>query len=180
MRGIINHKGLLSVLTVLVVAIIGLSTVIIMNIQTNTQEDEESQSLKLEQEKYLAYVEEVEKITADAEKLVQEGEEGVAAVKEIYSEKIQQLLEERADERDIMEYITGEISILSSAGYKKDALEVMLDFDCGIFESAMDQYVCLSQTYNLAKELNETDIMNDYYNKIVILAERTGVVKLNG
>lgn len=190
MRGIVDHKGLLSILAVLVVAIIGLTAGIILignKSEWITEDDADKQGSDYVAENVIdfqtfdpeiqqKYLEILESTKTATEQLLQKGPEGVAESHKLFSENFQKLKQSGTNQISLLEFILVEKDILYQAGYKDDALKIMTDVGCDMFNSVLDRLTCIETVHELAKELNNIEVINEYEIKLNKLGEEEGIL----
>lgn len=159
MRGIVDHKGLLSILAVLVVAIIGLTAGIIIINNTNTPPTEDIPESTV-------FIRDYDAIEAEAKALLVDGKANVGRVIEIYKEVINDSSKRKDNPSYVSRFILSKSKILSEAGYKREALDELIDEN--IDDLNLDNKE-IAEIYGviieLARELGDENTVNEYKEK---------------
>ena len=160
-----ENRGLVILLCVLVMAIVGLGIGIGV-VMLNNEEKEAVvvenglSEVSMAEKVYNEYVEEFDRVREIANGLIEGGMDSATPIVELYSKYIEECFENRELDH-ASAYIYAENEDLMRAGFKREALDVLLGIDFSAFNEP-EQYRWYSKIMSLAGELNMDDVVASY------------------
>lgn len=174
-----NIKPLVIVLSVLSIVIIALVIIVIVVINQNNQsapiaeEDGDTKPIStgLPEEEVIAYYDfqdELKNLENQATSMLNEEPSNITGIHELYSNAVNDYFEKN-EEVNAMYCLLDGVKIFTNANLGKEALKVYEDVDLLKFDQT-SQYMLYRDVYNLAIDLNDTEKI-DYYNQKLIELE---------
>jgi len=160
----IEEKGLAIILAALCVVAVVLVGFVIAGFSSEGRElageTEESEDINYAQEEYKEYVDDFNDVEARVQELLNENPVDVNAIRELYAQNIQPLLE-YGDYSRANSFIYSEKEALLSKGFKREALDALTEVDYSIFPEP-SQYRRYRDIIQLAEELGDTEVIAKY------------------